>query len=180
MRRTEASGPTVLHNALYVALKELAQQKKAGELRRRAIVLLSDGEDTASLVTDEQVLDLARQTEINIYAISLRAKRRAATATAAELLAGRAPADGPRPRHGRPGLLPQLALGAGRGVRPHRRGAAHPVQPRLRLDQQAPRRASWRRIVVRTPERDDLQIRHKLGYYAPRPDKLPGASTAGR
>jgi len=25
----------------------------------------------------------------------------------------------------------------------------------------------WRRIVVRTPIREDLQIRHKLGYYAP-------------
>ena len=51
IRTTEASGPTALHNALYVALKDLAQQKKAGELRRRAIVMLSDGEDTASLVT---------------------------------------------------------------------------------------------------------------------------------
>ncbi|HEX9641919.1 MAG TPA: hypothetical protein VGB13_11470, partial [Candidatus Krumholzibacteria bacterium] len=31
-----------------------------------------------------------------------------------------------------------------------------------------PRRdGRWRRIVVRTPEREDLQIRHKLGYYAP-------------
>ena len=38
------------------------------------MVLLSDGEDTASLVSDEQVLELARKTEINIYAISLRAE----------------------------------------------------------------------------------------------------------
>ena len=38
-------------------------------------MLLSDGEDTASLVSDDQVLDLARKTEINIYAISLRPRR---------------------------------------------------------------------------------------------------------
>ena len=29
------------------------------------------------------------------------------------------------------------------------------------------RDGKWRRIVVRVPEREDLQIRHKLGYYAP-------------
>ncbi|HET8645966.1 MAG TPA: VWA domain-containing protein, partial [Vicinamibacteria bacterium] len=77
VRRTESSGPTYLHNALYVTLKDLAREKKAGELRRRAIVMLSDGEDTGSLVTDEQVLELARLTEINIYAISLRSNRSA-------------------------------------------------------------------------------------------------------
>jgi Ca-activated chloride channel family protein len=76
IRRTQAQGPTALHNALYVALKDLDKQKKAGELRRRAVVLLSDGEDTASLVTDEQVMELARKTEIGIYAISLRSNRR--------------------------------------------------------------------------------------------------------
>src|SRR6185503_18373014 len=75
VRKTEASGPTYLHNALYVALKDLAKEKKAGELRRRAVVMLSDGEDTGSLVTDEQVLELARLTEISIYSISLRSNR---------------------------------------------------------------------------------------------------------
>src|SRR5262249_27051235 len=74
VKRTEAAGPTSLHNALYVTLKELEKQKKAGELRRRAIILLSDGEDTMSVVTEDQVLELARKTEIAIYAISLRGK----------------------------------------------------------------------------------------------------------
>jgi Ca-activated chloride channel family protein len=30
------------------------------------------------------------------------------------------------------------------------------------------RDGKWRRIVVRIPEREDVQIRHKIGYYAPR------------
>ena len=72
IRHTEASGPTALHNALYVSLKELDKEKSGRELRRRAIVLLSDGEDTASLVSDDQVTELARKTEIAIYSISLR------------------------------------------------------------------------------------------------------------
>ena len=33
----------------------------------------------------------------------------------------------------------------------------------------ARRDGSWRRIVVRSPGRTDLQLRHKLGYRAPRP-----------
>ena len=72
IRKTEASGSTALRNALYIALKDLMRDRKAAELRRRAIVLLSDGEDTASLVSDDQVLELARKSEINIYTISLR------------------------------------------------------------------------------------------------------------
>src|SRR5436309_1853498 len=73
--RTNASGPTALHNALYIALKELSKDKKGGQLRRRAVVLLTDGADTASLVSDEQVMDLAKKSEINIYCISLRPDR---------------------------------------------------------------------------------------------------------
>ena len=163
--RTEASGPTALHNALYVALKELSKQKKAGELRRRAIVLLSDGEDTASLVSDEQVLELARKTEINIYAISLRPNR-VAGPQPAEVQPGRAPADRAHPRDGRAGALPQLALRARRGLRPHRRGAAHAVQPRLRLVEQAPRRQVAPHRGAHARRARSLQVRHKLGYYA--------------
>ena len=40
-------------------------------MRRRAIVLLSDGEDTSSLVTFEEVLDLASRSNTAIYAIGL-------------------------------------------------------------------------------------------------------------
>ena len=35
-------------------------------------MLLSDGEDTASLVNDEQVLQLARQADVDVYVIALR------------------------------------------------------------------------------------------------------------
>jgi Ca-activated chloride channel family protein len=68
----EAQGDTALYNAIYVALGELAADRR-GELRRRAIVVLSDGEDTASLISDDQVLDRARRAEINVYTIGLRA-----------------------------------------------------------------------------------------------------------
>src|SRR5262245_17831806 len=67
IRSTRASGDTALYTALYVALKDLDKRHRDGEIRRRAIVVLTDGEDTASVITDEQVIDLARRTGIGIY-----------------------------------------------------------------------------------------------------------------
>jgi Ca-activated chloride channel family protein len=74
IRRTSAGGSTSLYNAVYVALKDLkkAVAKNAEEIRRQAIVVLSDGEDTSSLLPFEEVLDLAKRSETAIYAIGLR------------------------------------------------------------------------------------------------------------
>ena len=73
-RRRRAGGSTSLHNAIYISLKELAKikAKSQDEIRRRAIVVLSDGEDTSSLVSYEEVLDLAKRSETAIYAIGLQ------------------------------------------------------------------------------------------------------------
>jgi Ca-activated chloride channel family protein len=166
IRKTEASGPTALHNALYIALKDLTKEKKAAELRRRAIVLLSDGEDTSSLVTDEQVLELAKKSEINIYAISLRTNRaqdrlRQAFSQAEYLVNALTRETG------------------GRAYFPSSIGELDSVYDRIAeelrtlysigyVSANARRDGKWRRIVVRVPDREGLTIRHKLGYYAPR------------
>ena len=165
IRSTEASGPTALHNALYIALKDLTRDKKAAELRRRAIVMLSDGEDTASLVTDDQVLDLAKKSEINIYAISLRPQRaqdrqRAAFSQAEYLFNALTRETG------------------GRAYFPASIGELDAVYDRIAeelrtlysvgyVSSNARRDGKWRRIVVRVPDREGIQVRHKLGYYAP-------------
>ena len=74
IRATTANGSTSLYNALYIALKELKKSKAAGsaDIRRQAIVLLSDGDDTSSLIEFDQVLDLAKRSEVVIYSIGLR------------------------------------------------------------------------------------------------------------
>jgi Ca-activated chloride channel family protein len=162
--RTEAAGPTALHNALYVALKELEKQKTQGELRRRAIVLLSDGEDTASLVSDDQVLDLARKTEINIYAISLRPRRmqdRNAVkfSQAAHLLTALTQDTGGQVHF--PNSLSELDAVYDR--------IAEELRTQYSLgyvSNNGRRDGKWRRIVVRVPTREELQVRHKLGYFA--------------
>ena len=163
IHKTEASGPTALHNALYVALKDLGKQKKVGELRRRAIVLLSDGEDTASLVSDDQVLDLARKTEIGIYSISLRPNRpadrnRQGFSQAAHLLTALAQETGGQVHF--PNSLSELDTVYDRIAEELRsQYSLGYVSSNKRTD------GKWRRIVVRVPTRDDLKVRHKLGYY---------------
>jgi Ca-activated chloride channel family protein len=77
IRRTTAGGSTSLYNAIYISLKELkkAQVRATDEVRRQAVVLLSDGEDTSSLLGYDEVLDLAKRSETAIYAIGLRSPR---------------------------------------------------------------------------------------------------------
>jgi Ca-activated chloride channel family protein len=163
IRRTEAGGTTTLRNALYISLKELMRDRKAAELRRRAIVLLSDGEDTASLASEDQVLELARQSEISIYTISLRdnaAKDDKDYSPAVYLLSALARESG------------------GRSYFPNSLSELDSVYDRIAEELRTlysvgyvssnPRRdGKWRRIVVRVPGRENLQIRHKIGYYAP-------------
>jgi len=81
IRRTRAGGSTSLYNALYVGLDELKRLRfgSAEEVRRQAIVLLSDGEDTSSLKTYEDVLDSAKRSEVIVYAINLKDREVGAT-----------------------------------------------------------------------------------------------------
>jgi Ca-activated chloride channel family protein len=74
IRATTANGSTALYNAIYISLKELRKTKaeSASDIRRQAIVLLSDGDDTSSLIEFDEVLDLAKRSETAIYAIGLR------------------------------------------------------------------------------------------------------------
>lgn len=74
IRSTTVNGSTSLYNALYVSLKALKNVKatSAEEIRRQAIVVLSDGDDTSSLVEYEEVRDVARRSETVIYAVGLK------------------------------------------------------------------------------------------------------------
>ena len=74
IKATSSGGSTSLHNAVYISIKELAKvkAKNPDEIRRQAIVLLSDGEDTSSLVSFEEVLELATRSETAIYTIGLQ------------------------------------------------------------------------------------------------------------
>ena len=75
IEQAQAHGSTALHNALYVAMKQFARAAaQAGEVRRQAIAVLSDGEDTSSVIGFDDVLAMARKSGINIYTICLQNK----------------------------------------------------------------------------------------------------------
>ncbi len=74
IQQAVSGGSTSLHNAIYISLKELGKIRAQNEedVRRQALIVFSDGEDTSSLVSFEEVLDLAKRSETSIYTISLR------------------------------------------------------------------------------------------------------------
>lgn len=166
IRGTSPGGSTSLHNAVYISLKELARVRARSqeEVRRQAIVVLSDGEDTSSLVTFEEVLDLAKRSETAIYCIGLQPRDVAS-------LRGFREAEY---------VLRQFAQETGgRTFFPQRAEDLAGIYGQIadELSSQyilgyAPRNqrrdGAWRRLVVRVA-RPGLSARTKLGYYAPTP-----------
>ncbi len=166
LSRTSASGATALYTTLYLALKALRNQGSPEAPRRRAIVLLSDGEDTASLVDDEQVLELARKADVAVYAICLRPHRsqdrmRVAFIQATHFLTALTRDTGGEVYF--PSALTELDSVYDRVAEELR--SQYTVGYVSRNDR---RDGMWRRIVVNTPTHEDLKTRHKLGYYAAR------------
>lgn len=166
IRKTQASGPTALYTALYVTLKQLRSQGSPEAPRRRAIVVLTDGEDTVSPVSDDQVLELARQADVGVYSIGLRPGRAQDSQRLAFQQAKYFLTILTRDTGGEVYFTSVLSeLGAVYGRIAEELRSQYTVGYVSRNDR---RDGRWRRIVVRTPERDDLQVRHKLGYYAPK------------
>jgi Ca-activated chloride channel family protein len=74
--RLRPGGSTALYTAVYVALREFASEPSESQIRRRAIVVLSDGEDTDSLVSFEHLMEEARSAGTAVYAVMLRSPAR--------------------------------------------------------------------------------------------------------
>jgi Ca-activated chloride channel family protein len=74
IREIRAGGSTALYTALYIAMAELTRVggESGDPLRRQALVVLSDGEDNGGLKTYDDVADLAKRSDVTIYAIGLR------------------------------------------------------------------------------------------------------------
>jgi Ca-activated chloride channel family protein len=76
IRRIQPGGWTALYDALYIGIAE-AHRLRPGPteaVRRQAVVVLSDGENTQSLKTSDDVIDSARRSDVMVYAVALRDK----------------------------------------------------------------------------------------------------------
>jgi len=70
VHRLHNGGGTALYDAIYRACKEKLLKDKTERPVRKAIILVSDGEDNQSEVTKAQAIEMAQRAEVIIYAIS--------------------------------------------------------------------------------------------------------------
>ena len=164
IRQTSAGGSTSLYNAIYISLKEFGKvgATTVDEIRRQAIVMLSDGEDTSSLVEFDEVLELAKRSNTVIYSIGLRSRD-------IRTRRGFREADF---------VLRQLAQETGgRAFFPERADDLTKIYQRISdelssqytlgyISKNPLQDGRWRRIVVRV-DRPNVAARTKQGYYAP-------------
>ncbi len=71
VRMLRPGGGTAMYDAIYYACRDKLMTYDKGPIEtRRAIILLSDGEDNQSRVTREEAVEMAQKAEVIIYAIS--------------------------------------------------------------------------------------------------------------
>jgi len=166
IRKTSAGGSTSLYNAVYIALKDLKKvmARNVDEIRRQAIIVLSDGEDTSSLLPFEEVLDLAKRSETAIYTIGLRAGEGPSTTTRGFKEAEFVLRQFSQETGGRAFFPNQLSdLNSVYGQIADELSSQYTVGYSSRNPK---RDGAWRRIVVRV-NRPNLVARTKQGYFAP-------------
>jgi len=171
IRGTTPRGGTGLYNGLYLTLKELVKERRVNEnVRRQAIVIFTDGDDTASLVSFDDVMDVAKQVGIAIYTITLRSKFEVQQASGS----GR--------RYFSQSEYAMKALAQETGARaffPLEIGELAGVygtigeelasQYAIGYTPKNPRRdGAFRRVVVRVTDPPGVQVRTRSGYTAPR------------
>jgi VWFA-related protein len=166
-------GDTSLHDAVYIALAD-HRRMAAAEGRRALAVLLTDGRDTRSLLTDDQVIQRARERRaLSIYSVGLLGaadplanRARFLLRTLSEESGGRSyfPADARALQRTIASLRSEVSGGR------YRVGYV-PTNPR--------QDGAWRRLSVRLPQRPDARVHCRTGYFAPR-ERGPRLVSAAR
>ena len=70
VHRLHSGGGTALYDAIYHACKEKFLKDHSDHPVRKAIIIVSDGEDNQSEMTKAQAIEMAQRAEVIIYAIS--------------------------------------------------------------------------------------------------------------
>ena len=161
LRAITASGMTALNEALLVAANELGRAEKLRSIDfREVVIVLSDGEDTASVIDFEEVRHAVRGSGALVYAVSLRASRSGQWLGANWPLLQLAADTGGRAL-GVPKLdaLPGLYRDINAEVR-HLYRIGY-------VSSDSGRDGKWRSIAVRLLDRDG-RVQTRTGYFAPR------------
>lgn len=158
VRRLKSGGGTALYQAIYRACKEKLLTEKPDHPVRRALIVISDGEDNQSDVSKSQAIEMAQRAEVIIYTIS--------TDDSGLILRGDQ-------------VLQQLAdATGGRAFFPYKmKDISHSfsaIEDELRSQYVVSYKPSdfdadgrYRSIEI-TALKKDLQVRARRGYYAPK------------
>jgi Ca-activated chloride channel family protein len=158
VQRLNNGGGTALYDAIYKACKEKLLRENSDHPIRKAIVILSDGEDNQSEHTRAQAIEMAQRAEVLIYSIS--------TDDSGLILRGDK-------------VLEDLASATGgRAFFPYKmKDITHSfaaIEDELRSQYAVSYKPSdfdadgrYRSIEI-TALKKDLQVRARRGYYAPR------------
>jgi Ca-activated chloride channel homolog len=159
--RATIGGATALHNAIWGAIAALNTRKDEDDAqqRHRAIVVLSDGNDTASALTADEVLNRARSVDALIYSLSLDRQNGApSTDSVSAVFLGQLAT-----QSGGQLLFPEV-VDLERAYRQLADELRHQyVLSYISSNTSATPR--WRSIRVQVKNKKGLRIRHRLGYY---------------
>ena len=167
LSKLDTRGETALYDAVYLSSEHLGQGKKD----KKAILLITDGEDNASKLSLNRVVDALRQSKVTLYAIGLldednrgflnkspSKKAKSALQKFAELTGGQA-------------YFPE-SLTEIEGLC---RRIAHDLRSQYTIGYTPTNKnhdGSWREVTVTVDPPKNLRnvtVRTKPGYYAPRP-----------
>jgi Ca-activated chloride channel family protein len=174
-------GGTSLYNGTYLTLKEMAKERRANsEVRRQALVVLSDGDDTSSLVSYDDLMDLAKQSGIAIYTITMRSKflvnqaaSRGHSYFSQAEFGMKALAQETGARAFFPADLSELS-GVYATI-----AEELATQYAIGYSSKNPRRdGAYRRVIVRIADKPGIRTRTRAGYTAPRAQRSAAAAPA--
>jgi len=156
---TIAEGGTALYDALYAAYRRLKDHQG-----RKAIVILSDGEDTNSKFSYQRVLEAAKTNEVLIYSIGLGISMLDMTSHS---------------------VLKELAEETGgRAFFPSKAEDLEEVYQQIAQELRSQYyitysptnedwNGKWRKIRLSAPKKKDIELRARKGYYAVRRSLAP-------
>jgi VWFA-related protein len=162
---TAAEGGTALYDALYAAFRRLKEHEG-----RKAIVILSDGEDTNSKFSYQRVLEAAKTNEVLIYSIGLGVSvldvaTHSVLKTLAEETGGRAFF---------PGRAEELE-GVYQRISQELRSQYYITYSPSNEDWNG----KWRKIKL-SASKKDVEVRTRKGYYAVRRSAAPPPALSSR
>ena len=172
----EPQGSTALYDAVVLGLQRIKQ----GKHRKRALLLLTDGNDTASAASFDSAVALARRSEVTIYALGIGHGERGsfghdphASQDTVDIRVLRAFAE---PTGGAAYFLENAHRGGRDLVDEAATEVANELKQQYTLGYRpkgGSRDAGFRQIKVETTDRS-LRVRTKRGYYANRTGEIGG------